>query len=55
MAIPAAAVVELAKMGLSVFFQAAREAGMSAEEAKKLYESERTKFNQNTPDKLNKI
>lgn len=50
-----AGLVELAKMGLSVFFQASREANLNEKQAKALFESERTKFEANDPNKLKDV
>lgn len=50
-----AGLVELAKMGLGIFFQASREAGLDEQKAQELFEIERIRFNQNTPDKLKDV
>lgn len=44
--------VSLAKVILSGYFQAAKMAGLTEEEAKQLFEEEDKKFRLNTPDQL---
>lgn len=48
-------IIELAKMGLSIYFQASREAGLNEEEAKILFESERIKFQNKNPNNLKDV
>lgn len=46
------ALVEIAKMGLQIWFANMRMAGKSEEEIDKLYDSERGEFDRNKPDYL---
>lgn len=50
-----AEILEITKVLLSVYFAFARLNGLSEEETKQLYDTEKEKFERNTPDKLDKI
>ena len=47
-----AALVEIAKLGLQIWFQNMRMAGASEEQLAQLYKDEEEKFKQNKPDYL---
>jgi len=45
-------IIELGKLGLSMYFEAMKQAGKSDEEMEELYKSERAKFYANRPETL---
>jgi len=47
-----AGLIELAKMGLQIWFAAMRQSGLSEEQQKLLYEKQKAQFLQNEPNKL---
>ena len=47
-----AGIIELAKMGLSIYFQSMRMAGKSEEEIQSMYEAEKAEFYVNKPEDL---
>lgn len=47
-----AGIIELAKMGLSIYFQSMRMAGKTQEEIEAMYEAEKAEFYTNNPDNL---
>lgn len=47
--------VEVAKLLLSGYFAFAKQKGLSDEQTLELYESSKKEFEENTPDKLEKI
>lgn len=47
-----AGIIELAKMGLSIYFQSMRMAGKSEEEIQAMYEVEKAEFYANKPEDL---
>jgi len=50
-----AAIVELLKLSLGVYFTLAKMNGATEEELDAIYQDEKDKFAQNTPDKLEDV
>jgi hypothetical protein len=51
----AVVITELLKLGISTYFAIAKTAGATVEEVDKVYQAEKERFEQNTPDQLEDV